>query len=162
MTKKVMTLIFSILILLVIIFLLGKIRADQKFKKEVALLFAQSSDISSKKFSYEQLERLPEPVQKYFKHVMKNGQHYISFVRLKHGGRFKTGIGKDWVGIKGEQYFTTQNPGFIWRGKVSIATAYDMYLSDNGRLQVVLLNLFKVVDAHGESFDQGELLRWLG
>ena len=36
-----------------------------------------------------------------------------------------------------------------------------MYLSDKGRLSVFLLNLIKIVDAHGKSYDQGELLRWL-
>lgn len=162
MKTKVMTIIFSILALLILISIVGKIINNQRFKKEVELLFSQSSSISAKNFSYDQLSGLPEPVQKYFKNALKEGQHYISYVRLKHDGRFKTGQDKDWVTISGEQYFTNQKPGFIWKGTTSIATAYDSYLSDKGRLRVVLLNLLKVADGQGESFDQGELLRWLG
>ena len=64
--------------------------------------------------------------------------------------------------ITGEQYFTTQNPGFIWRGKTSLFTAIDKFVNDRGNLNVRLLSVYKMVDATGEKHDQGELLRWLG
>ncbi len=37
-----------------------------------------------------------------------------------------------------------------------------MYIAAKGRLVVSLLSLFNVVNAKGEQYDQGELLRWLG
>ena len=37
-----------------------------------------------------------------------------------------------------------------------------MYISDKGRLIVSLLSIFNVVDGKGATFNQGELLRWLG
>ena len=157
-----MKILFFIFVLIVALVIFGSILQTQRFKKEVKLLFTQSSYISDKHFSFDQLLGLPEPVQNYFKHVLKEGHPYISYARLKHEGKFKTGINKDWSTIQGEQYFTTQKPGFIWKGTISGATAYDMYLSDKGRLRVFLLNSIKVVDGRGESFDQGELLRWLG
>ena len=40
--------------------------------------------------------------------------------------------------------------------------ARDMYISDKGRLIVTLFSLFNVVDAKGEKYNEGELLRWLG
>lgn len=66
-----------------IILITGRINLSIKFKKQVAAHFAQSKNISEKKFSYHQLEGLPEPVKRYFKHVSKEGQSYISHVRLK-------------------------------------------------------------------------------
>ena len=41
-------------------------------------------------------------------------------------------------------------------------TARDMYIGDKGRLVVSLFSLYNVVDAIGEQYNQGELLRWLG
>ena len=61
----------------------------------------------------------------------------------------------------GEQYATTGKPGFIWKGTTSMFVARDMYISDKGRLIVTLFCLFKVADAKGEKYNEGELLRWL-
>ncbi len=157
-----MTILLLIIILVIITIFTGKIILSNQHSKEVTELFSLSGDISNRTFIYEQLEALPEPVQRYFKHVLKDGQPYISYVRLQHDGYFKTSPKKDWIKIKGEQYFTAEKPGFIWKGKTSMFTARDMYIADKGRLVVTLLSLFKIVDGQGESFDQGELLRWLG
>jgi len=54
-------LIFVVLIGITLI--LGKINLSIKFDKQVKQLFAESNNISDKKFSYQQLEGLPEPVQ---------------------------------------------------------------------------------------------------
>jgi hypothetical protein len=105
---------------------------------------------------------LPEPVQEYFKHVLKEGQPYISYASIKHDGQFKTGVNKSWINIRGEQFATTDKPGFIWKGTTSMFTARDMYISGKGRLLVTLMSLINIIDGQGEQYDQGELIRWLG
>lgn len=140
----------------------GKAISSMQFGKEVRSLFSQSKDISDRRFSYADLDGLPEPVQRYFKHVLNEGQPYISYVRLTHNGQFKSDAKKDWMNIEGEQYFTTHKPGFIWKGTTALFTARDMYLSDQGRLVVSLFSLFKIAGGQGEKYDHGELLRWLG
>jgi hypothetical protein len=159
--KKMLLYIFIPIALVAIILIVGKINLAIQFNKEVKELFSQSKDISNKTFKYDQLLGLPEPVQRYFKHVLKEGQPYINYVRLTHSGLFKTNLKKDWIDIKGEQYFTTEQPGFIWKGTTAIFIARDMYIGDRGRLVVSLLSLFNVVDASGVQYNQGELLRWL-
>jgi hypothetical protein len=128
----------------------------------VKLLFSQSTSISKRRFFYEQLTGLPEPVQRYFKHVLKEGEPYISYARITHDGQFKAGFDKDWMNIKGEQYATTEKPGFIWKGTTSKFVARDMYIEDKGRLVVSLFSLYNAVDAKVEQYNQGEILRWLG
>ena len=144
-----------------IILIIGKVKLFFQFDREVKQLFAQSKAISNKTFGYEQLTDLPEPVQRYFKYVLKDGQPYINYVRLIHTGQFKTGLEKDWTNIQGEEYFTTEKPGFLWKGKTSMFTARDMYIADSGRLVVSLFSLFNIVNVQGEQYNQGELLRWL-
>ena len=80
---------------------------------------------------------------------------------MKHDGQFKTDLKKDWVNIIGEQYFTTEKPGFIWKGTTSMFVARDRYIDNMGGLTATLFSLINVVDVKGEKYNQGELLRWL-
>ena len=148
--------------LLMTIPIIGKAKLNNNVKEDVKRLFSHSKDNSSKSFRYSQLKKLPEPVQRYFRYALNEGQSFISCVRLKHDGQFKTGPEKKWVDIEGEQYFTADVPGFLWKGKTSMFTARDMYIEGKGRLVVSLFSLFKVVDEQGSHVDQAELLRWLG
>ncbi|MFZ3064876.1 MAG: DUF6544 family protein [Nitrospirota bacterium] len=160
---KILTIIIlSIIVVVIIAIIIGNHYLSIQFKTEIEKLFSLSKNISNKTFSHEQLSGLPEPVKRYFKHVLREKQPYISYVRLRHNGQFKTGLKKDWIDIKGEQYYTTERPGFVWRGKTSLFTARDMYIEDKGRLTVSLFSLFKILDGKGEEYNQGELLRWLG
>jgi hypothetical protein len=129
-------------------------------KKEVAKLFAIAKNISDQTYTIDQIRNLPKPVKRYFNFALTENQPLISYARLEHGGKFRQ---KDkWMDIKGEEYFTTQQPGFIWLAKVPFMSAKDLYLAGKGNLVIKLFRFIKVVDAKGEKIDQGELLRWLG
>lgn len=128
--------------------------------KDIKTLFTASENISGKVYTSNQIKDLPPPVQRYFKYSLKENQPYVSYARLQHGGEFKAS--KNWVSIKGEEYFTVQKPGFVWFGRVPLFSAKDIYIDGTGNLKVKLLSLIKIVDAKGRETDQGELLRWLG
>ena len=157
-----MSIAISIIASFLIIFLFRRIQTSLVFSKEVKKLFDQSKNNSNQVYHQNQLEKLSEPIQRYFKHVLKEGQPYISYARIRHVGQFKTGIDKNWINIKGEQYATTEKPGFIWKGTTSMFVARDMYIADKGRLVVSLFSMFNILSAKGDQYDQGELLRWLG
>jgi hypothetical protein len=106
--------------LLFIIFLIGRLNLYLKFTDEVAQLFSASKNISSQKYTAKQLTGLPEPVQQYFRRVLREGQPYISDVHLVHDGLFKTDLKKDWITISGEEYFTAHQPGFVWKGETTM------------------------------------------
>jgi hypothetical protein len=132
-----------------------------KFEKRVKSLFELSAPDESAPFSYALIKDLPEPVQRYFKFAINEGQRNIKTMRLIHDGQFKTSEHAKWKQIKGEQYFTISPPGFIWKGSTKFFTAQDMYIKGHGRLIVLLLSFLKIVDGKGPQFDQGELSRWL-
>ena len=54
-------------------------------KENIERLSTISKNISDNKFAFDQIKNLPEPVQRYFKFSLEEGQHYISYVKLKHG-----------------------------------------------------------------------------
>ncbi len=148
-----------VLLLSVILLLLRKEKIN--FESNVEELLASSGAVPHQIFSYEQLEDLPEPVQRYFRYALKEGQPYISYVHVKHKGEFKTKPDGKWVNIKGEQHFTIAKPGFIWKGRTALFTAYDSFVNDKGRLTVKLFSLFKLFEAQGPEADEAELQRWL-
>jgi hypothetical protein len=160
--KRAMIIIPSIAGLLLLTLCTGRIVLSFQFKKQVSTLFALSPHPANNAFSQTQLVGLPEPVQRYFRLVLKEGQPYINYIRFTHDGQFRPGLDKDWVAIKGEQYVTTEKPGFIWKGTTATFTARDMYIANEGRLTVSLLSVIKVVDAKGGNYNQGEAIRWLG
>lgn len=157
-----MTILFSIIGALMLIYLIGTINSSIQFSKKVKTLFSQSNSISNQLFHKSQLEHLPDPVQRYFNLVLKERQPYISYASIKHSGLFKTQLDKGWINIKGEQYATTQQPGFIWKGTTAFFTALDMYIAKKGRLVVSLFSFIPIINGKGDAYNQGELIRWLG
>jgi hypothetical protein len=136
---------------------------DKMWKNRmINLLFDSSKNISDQVFTYDQLVDLPEPVQRYFKYSLQENQPYISYVQLKHGGQFRISPDQDWMSINGQEYFTTENPGFVWIGKVPLFSATDLFINGQGNLKVKLLSILPIVNAKGMEIDQGEMLRWLG
>lgn len=125
-------------------------------------LFESAGSISQRRYNRKQIQDLPEPVQKYFDYALTDGQPYVSYLRLKHGGRFKTAPDKDWMDIQGQQYFIAEKPGFVWSGKTKMFRAEDAFVNGHGHLKIYLLSFLRIINQEGRKTDQGELLRWLG
>jgi len=158
-----MTIVITLIILvtIVLVLVIGKIILRFNFKEQIKILYQNTENISGQRYESSSLNDLPEPVQRYFKLVLKDGQPYISSVRLEHKGLFKTDLKKGFIKIKGQQYFSVRLPQFIWKGTTMMFTAIDSYVNDQGSLKVFLLNLLKVVDSKGSTMDEGELQRWM-
>ena len=166
--KKYIVIIIPVIFIAVFIASLGIGIAmfNQQVEKEVKILFTNSKDISATRYSANQINNLPEPVQRYFKYSLQENQNYISFVKLKHEGTFRQSQGQGWIPIVGQEYFTTENPGFVWIGKMKPYPLFwingkDEFINGKGNFQIKLLSLFTVVDTKGNESDESELLRWL-
>lgn len=132
-----------------------------QLKKDIKTLFATAESYKHNKISIHDLP-LPEPILRYFTYAVGEQLTKISYVRLKHEGVFRTNPKQDWKQIKGQEYFSIQNPGFLWFGKVPVFSAIDKYINGKGNLKVKLFSLIKIVDETGDKIDQSELLRFLG
>ena len=160
-------LILGIVIVIIILFVtISKILFDKKITKEIDILTEEGSKVQSKIFSFNDLEGLPEPVQRYFKYVLKDGQEHIKFVRLKQVGEFRMKENQPWMPIKAEQYFTTEDPAFIWRAKLSMlpfvwVEARDRYYQGKGNMLIKLLSTITVANATGSEMDISSLIRFL-
>ncbi len=141
--------------------LVARAVASRRLRRDARQLFATASLAPARLYHEAQLVGLPAPVQRYFRHVLPDGQPFPRALRLRHTGQFKTDLDKDWLAIEGRQYISAEPTGFIWQGTTRWFTARDEYVAGRGRLTVRLLGALVVVHGQGPHYNQGELLRWL-
>ena len=123
--------------------------------------------IKPKIYDQKEIEGLPEPVQRFFKTVLKDGQAIVAAVKLSQQGLFNMNEIEDkWSPFTATQLVTTQRLGFDWDARIQMAPGvnafvHDTYLLGEGSLHASLLGLFTVakMDSTPES-NQGELLRF--
>ena len=164
--RKLLLILGTVIVIIILFVTISKILFDKKVIKEVGMLTEEGSKVQSKIFSFNDLEGLPEPVQRYFKYALKDGQEHIKFVRLKQVGEFRMKENQPWMPIKAEQYFTTEDPAFIWWVKLAMAPfiwieGRDMYYQGKGSMLIKLLSTITVADAAGSEMDISSLIRFL-
>ncbi|MFZ5633094.1 MAG: DUF6544 family protein [Bacillota bacterium] len=163
---KLIWVIIVILITLVTIINFGSNNFNKVIKKEIKQLTSNMSNPAAKVFTYADIKELPEPVQRYFKFTLKEGQTYIRFVRLKQTGLFRTKPEQNFMPIKAEQYFTTEKPAFIWKATANPTSfiwigVRDKYYQGKGNMLVKLFSSFTLANAKGKEIDISSLIRFL-
>lgn len=114
----------------------------------------------------EQIATLPAVVQNWLKRSQVLGKERTRFVHLKQNGEMKTKPDGKWLPFEAEQYFSIENPGFIWTADIKAApmihiVGRDKYEGGKGNMLIKLLSLFPIANAAGPEIDQGTLLRYL-
>ncbi|MGI6486507.1 MAG: hypothetical protein GX759_03900 [Thermoanaerobacterales bacterium] len=94
------------------------------------------------------------------------GKEKIVAVRTKQKAQMRMGQDKSWMPTDVEQYFTVDEPGFIWKARIKAAPflhimGRDKYYEGKGNMLIKILSLITVADAAGEEIDQGTLVRYL-
>jgi hypothetical protein len=139
----------------------------KRMQQEVAALFGREKDaVIARKITEEDLDGLPEPVERYLRYTQIIGKEKIRTVRLKQRGYFRTKEDQKWMPLKAEEYFTVDPPGFLWFGRIRMlpfvnVAAIDKFSNGEGSLVVKMMSAFKVAEAKGEEYDQAELVRFL-
>jgi hypothetical protein len=91
------------------------------------------------------LDTLPEIVARYMRYSGVVGMKRISYLHLKHEGKFKMGPNSFFFPISGEYFLTTHVPAFIWYGKISLIpgitiAAVDRYYKSEGHMLIKLMS----------------------
>jgi len=106
-----------------------------------------------------ELERLPAPVQRYFRVVLNEGQPMVAGVRLRHRGHVQPGRSDrpvEAVQVRSEG--RNPAPGVRLDGRVVMVPGvsvrvHDAYVAGEGILHASLLGLFSLVNLHGTLAD---------
>lgn len=139
---------------------------DSKVEKEVKELFEAVEAKEPEIITEEDLKGLPEPVQKHLSYAGVVGRKKVKSVRLKQEGRFRQGEDGSWMSFEAEQYYTTKQPGFIWKTDMNYlplvsVVGRDKYYDGEGNMLIKLPPFIIIAEARGDDIDQGTLVRYL-
>lgn len=156
-----------ILALLAIVAMYGRDRWQSDTDKLRVRLTNGQQPIQPKTYDPKEIAGLPDPVQRFFKNVLEDGQAIVTKVELSQHGQFNMNeIEEQWHRFTATQLVVTKKLGFDWDAKVQIfplvdVFVHDTYLLNEGNLQASILGLFTVAKMHNTTeLNQGELLRF--
>ena len=159
----------NIIILLAAIIAFADWSFNRDVKNEIAGMLAQNSINKKEILTEEKLNNLPSIIQRWLKNSGAVGKEMIHTVRLKQKGQMKMKPEQEkWYEANAEQYFTVDNPAFIWQVKVDMMplvffTGRDKFSDGKGNMLIKVLSLFNVVNSSdNEKINQGTLQRYLG
>ncbi len=167
MWKIILLIILGLTVIIAIAVVYGSSRWQSATKKMHDKLDAARLPIEPKTYDTRELERLPAPVRRYFRAVLKDGQPTVAAVSLEHTGTFNMSeTGEKWKLFTSTQRVVVHRPGFDWEARIQIAPGlavkvHDAYIAGEGILHASLFGLVSLVSLRGTpEVAQGELMRF--
>lgn len=157
----------NVIILLVAIVSFANWNFSRVVNNEVREMFSKNPSTITRKLTEDMIKNLPMPIQSWLKNSGAIGKEMIYSVRLKQKGEMKLKPEQEsWYNTKAEQYFTVNNPAFIWKTKVDMMpfvffTGRDYFREGKGQMLIKVLSLFNIVNAADEKINQGTLQRYM-
>lgn len=161
-------LIVNSIILIVVILSTMTVRFDKKTETEISKILEHTKIISKTKVSEEEISKLPEPVKKWLKVSGVVGKERIHSVWLKQKAKMKMKPKQqNWNDAISEQFFTIQNPAFVWKVKMNIPPfikilGRDSFINGKGEMQIKMFSMVNIVNEKGIKIDEGTMQRYLG
>jgi uncharacterized protein DUF6920 len=97
-------------------------------KKEVAMQLEMIRERPV--LNYKNLEQLPDPVVRYFRKVLRDGQPLIRGANLTQTGEFRTGPKNKWRPFHAMESFSIDQPAFSWNATIRIWSFLKMTVQD--------------------------------
>ena len=147
--------------------LLGaRIAFERRMAREVDALLGAAQPTTGRTIAERDLQRFPEPVQRWLRYSKVVGTELPTTVRLRQDGQFQM-EGREWMPFIAEQYFTITPPAFLWKATFRMApllsvNGRDRYQSGEGSIEMRVISLVPVANKTGGGLNQGALLRFLG
>jgi hypothetical protein len=139
---------------------------DTAALRERLLADAEPRPVS--RFDARELDGLPEPVARWFRQAMHDGQPIVAAVRVRHEGTFDMGRDRpDWKPFSSDQFVVTRRRGFDWDARIRLAPGLavhvrDAYISGRGVLHASIAGLASVMRLEGAgAIAEGELMRFM-
>ena len=111
---------------------------------------------------------LPEPVARYLRRTLREGQPLVRVARLKQAGTLRTDVrSRRWLAFEAEHLAAPCATGFVWNARVAIAPflhvrVLDALIGGRGSGEVALLSVFKLAAEAGTmEMSSGALHRYL-
>jgi hypothetical protein len=120
------------------------------------------------RYDARETEGLPEPVRRYFRAALTDGQPIVTAVSIRQAGTFNMSeTGQQWQPFTASQRVIARRPGFVWDARISMLPGvpvhvHDAYVTGAGALHGAVLGLIPVVTLEDSpGLARGELMRFL-
>ncbi|MBZ0241803.1 MAG: hypothetical protein K8F24_01190, partial [Bacteroidales bacterium] len=157
----------NLIILLIAGISLSQSAFDKKIAHEIAQLMEHSARFESTEVTSQELAEPPSPVAKWLKVSGLEGKEKIHAVWLKQIAKMKMKPGQEnWNDATAEQYFSIQNPAFVWKVKMNMPpfikiAGRDKFVDGKGEMLIKMFSLLNIVNEKGVKMDEGTLQRYL-
>lgn len=159
----------NIIILLVAIIAFAGWSFNREVKNEIEEMLSRRSGDRKEILTEEKISHLPPVIQKWLKNSGAVGREKIHTVYLKQRGKIRLKPEQEkWYDAKAEQWFSVDNPAFIWKVKVDMMplmffTGRDKFSDGKGSMLIKILSLINIVNSsNNEKINQATLQRYLG
>jgi hypothetical protein len=165
--KKFLLSIIGILFLVFFFFFFGgKIFTKFSFNNTIASLRDSVNFNETKIFNHEELKDHPELIQNYFSKVVKEDSEIPLFISVKQKSEFKTDLNSEWFPMSADQYFTTNEPNFVWFSELETSSffwinAIDSYINGTGNMLIKFNSSITIADSWGIELDKSGLFRYI-
>ncbi|NLO02570.1 MAG: hypothetical protein GX126_09685 [Bacteroidales bacterium] len=160
--------IANLIILIVAVVSILTVRFNNKTETEIAGIMEQSNTIAKTKVHESEISDLPEPVRRWLEVSGVVGQENIHTVWLKQKAKMKMKPEQEkWSDATAEQYFTIQNPAFIWKVRMNMPqfikiAGRDKFINGKGEMLIKIFSVLTVVNEKGAKINEGTMQRFLG
>ncbi|MFA7227625.1 MAG: DUF6544 family protein [Melioribacteraceae bacterium] len=168
--KKSLLFIFAFLGVMLISYFLISAIGEKKLRnlveEETAAMFGKVGKTTLDIVTEREIKNLPEPVKRWLRFSGVIGKERVLSARIKQRGSFRMSKEKGWIPFEAEEYFTIEEPAFLWYAKMEMApffyvTGRDYYFEGKGNMLIKMASIVTIADAKGEKVDQGSALRFL-
>ena len=161
-------LILNLIILIVSVVSIVTVRFNNKVETEITQILAHTKTINKTTVGEQEISDLPEPVKRWLEVSGVVGKEKIHSVWLKQTAKMKMKPEQgNWNDATAEQYFTVQNPAFVWKVKMNMPpflkiTGRDKFVDGKGEMQIKMFSTISIVNEKGSKMNEGTLQRYLG
>ncbi|MCW5859565.1 MAG: hypothetical protein KIS63_14795 [Caldilineales bacterium] len=166
--KAVLWAIFALIIAAAALLGIGQWTYNRRVSAEVRGFFARQSGgqaAADVVVSEAMLDDLPAPLRRYLTYSGVIGQPIPHTVRLHQVGQFRTAPTQPWLDITADEYYTVDEPGFVWDATFYMAGVpfmriRDRYTDGEGNIRMTVWSLVPAMDRRSAGLNQGALLRY--
>ena len=137
-------------------------------REMLRLSTAQSPYDSAPRVDFSTFATLPLPVQRYFRHVLSDGQQIIRLAEISQRGTLRTdAMSTRWLDFRARQLVVPTRPAFVWDARVTLASVLhvsvqDAYVDGEGSGRVRFLSIIPAGSDGGRpELNSGALHRYL-
>jgi hypothetical protein len=141
---------------------------QQLVQLETTGILNQNNKAEDRIISENDLQQLPQPVQRWLRHSGLIGKPYIHLGKVTQQAEMKLKPDQEkWMAAKAIQYSTINVPAFIWTVDAQMNGLLHFFIRDKfeagkGEILIKLNALFNIVNAKGAKLDEGSAQRYLG